>query len=102
LQTAVVFGPQMSADARASLLERFGYLSDVAFSDFEPDLTRLYAEADIFAGGERLLSLLEHRPLVIDQAAAGNPAVDLGSLLASISYNRLTGRNRFFSTASIR
>lgn len=47
LRSTVVFGPQMSPDTRASLLERFGYLADVTFSDFEPDLTALYAEADI-------------------------------------------------------
>jgi predicted glycosyltransferase len=47
LKSTVVFGPQMSPDSRASLLERFGYLADVTFSDFEPDLTALYAEADI-------------------------------------------------------
>ncbi len=33
--------------ARAALLERFGYLSDVTFLDFEPELTGLYAAADI-------------------------------------------------------
>lgn len=47
LKSTVVFGPQMSPDRRAALLERFGYLADVAFLDFEPDLTALYAEADI-------------------------------------------------------
>ncbi|HVG35727.1 MAG TPA: glycosyltransferase [Pyrinomonadaceae bacterium] len=47
LNSTVVFGPQMSQDSRAALLERFGYLADVRFLDFEPDLTELYAEADI-------------------------------------------------------
>jgi predicted glycosyltransferase len=47
LKSTIVFGPQMSADSRAALLERFDYLADVTFLDFEPDLTRLYASADI-------------------------------------------------------
>ena len=47
LKTTVVFGPQIRPESRTSLLERFDYLSDVTFLDFEPDLTRLYAEADI-------------------------------------------------------
>ncbi|MGB7925536.1 MAG: glycosyltransferase [Pyrinomonadaceae bacterium] len=47
LKSTVVFGPQMSPESRATVLERFGYLSDVTFSDFEPDMTALYAEADI-------------------------------------------------------
>ncbi|MDT5293453.1 MAG: hypothetical protein QOJ76_333 [Acidobacteriota bacterium] len=47
LKSTVVFGPQMSSESRSALLERFGYLADVTFSDFEPDLTALYAEADI-------------------------------------------------------
>jgi predicted glycosyltransferase len=47
LKSTVVFGPQMSPESRSRLLEQFGYLTDVNFSDFEPDLTALYAEADI-------------------------------------------------------
>ena len=47
LQSTVVFGPQMSADTRASFVERFGYLTDVKFREFEPDLTKLYASADL-------------------------------------------------------
>lgn len=47
LKSTVVFGPQMSAEDRAGLLDRFGYLTDVTFSEFVPDLTELYAGADI-------------------------------------------------------
>ena len=47
LQSTIVFGPQMSAGTRASLIERFGYLTDVEFREFEPDLTELYAAADL-------------------------------------------------------
>jgi predicted glycosyltransferase len=47
LQSTIVFGPQMSAETRASLIDRFGYLADVQFREFEPDLTELYASADL-------------------------------------------------------
>jgi predicted glycosyltransferase len=47
LQSTIVFGPQMSAATRESLVNRFGYLSDVEFREFEPDLTELYAAADV-------------------------------------------------------
>ena len=47
LRSTVVFGPQMSATAQASLVEQFGYLTDVEFREFEPELTQLYAESDL-------------------------------------------------------
>jgi len=47
LKSTVVFGPQMSADKRAALISSFGYLTDVEFREFEPDLTELYAQADL-------------------------------------------------------
>jgi predicted glycosyltransferase len=47
LKSTIVFGPQMSADKRATLISSFGYLTDVEFREFEPDLTELYAEADL-------------------------------------------------------
>jgi predicted glycosyltransferase len=47
LQSTIVFGPQMSAETRASLVDRFGYLADVEFREFEPDLTELYGSADL-------------------------------------------------------
>lgn len=47
LKSTVVFGPQMSVDKRAALISSFGYLTDVEFREFEPDLTGLYAEADL-------------------------------------------------------
>ena len=47
LKSTVVFGPQMSAESRSGLLARFGYLADVTFLDFEPELTESYANADI-------------------------------------------------------
>lgn len=47
IETTVIFGPQMPENRRVALLERYGYLADVTFLDFEPDLTRRYAEADV-------------------------------------------------------
>lgn len=47
LRSTVLFGPQMPASRRAALVERYGYLSDVTLLDFDPDLTRRYAEADV-------------------------------------------------------
>src|SRR5262249_5995694 len=47
LRTTVVFGPQMPAARRRTLLERFAYLADVNFLEFEPDLTKHYAESDV-------------------------------------------------------
>jgi aminoglycoside phosphotransferase (APT) family kinase protein len=85
LQTAVVFG---LADELSARWESQGDAPVCLHGDVHPKNGILRGDS---------FTLID-----IDRAAAGNPAVDLGSLLASISYNRLTGRNRFFSTASIR
>jgi len=64
LRTTIVFGPQMPASRRARILERFGSLPDVAFFDFEADLTRRYAEADLvvsMAGYSTVCELLSSR-----------------------------------------
>jgi predicted glycosyltransferase len=47
LHSTIIFGPQMSAETRASFIDRFGYLTDVEFREFEPDLAELYASADL-------------------------------------------------------
>src|SRR5262245_24665169 len=47
LRSTVVFGPEMAAERRTMLRSRFGHLADVTFVDFEADLTRHYAEADV-------------------------------------------------------
>lgn len=47
LRSTVVFGPQMPVFRRTALQEQFGYMTDVTFLDFEADLTRRYAEADV-------------------------------------------------------
>ncbi len=47
LQTTVVFGPQMAESSRQRLRQRFGGMADVAFLDFEPEMTARYAAADV-------------------------------------------------------
>jgi predicted glycosyltransferase len=47
LRSTVIFGPQMWSVTRVDLLQRYGYLADVAFLDFEPDISEFYADADI-------------------------------------------------------
>jgi len=64
LRSTIVFGPQMPASRRSRILERFGSLPDVAFFDFEADLTRRYAEADLvvsMAGYSTVCELLSLR-----------------------------------------
>jgi predicted glycosyltransferase len=88
LRTTVVFGPQMSADASALLLERYGYLADVTFSDFEPDLTRLYAESDIvvsMAGYNTVCELLSfgHHAILVPRAEPVQEQLMRARLLAA-------------------
>jgi predicted glycosyltransferase len=47
LKTTVVFGPQIRAEDRTAVLDRYGSLADVQFVDFEPDLRARYADADV-------------------------------------------------------
>jgi predicted glycosyltransferase len=47
LRSTVVFGPQMSTATQSSFIDNFGYLTDVQFREFEPELAQLYAEADL-------------------------------------------------------
>src|SRR5438132_6898631 len=64
LRTTIVFGPQMPESRRTRILERFGLIPDVAFFDFEPDLGRRYAEADVvvsMAGYSTVCELLSSR-----------------------------------------
>ena len=73
LETTVIFGPQMPESERAGLLERFDYLADVTFVDFEPDLTKRYAEADVvvsMAGYNTVCELLSfaRRAILVPRA----------------------------------
>ncbi len=88
LRTTVVFGPQMSDAARASVRERFGYLADVTFSDFEPDLTRLYSESDIvvsMAGYNTVCELLSfgHHAILVPRAEPVQEQLIRARLLAA-------------------
>jgi predicted glycosyltransferase len=47
LHTTVVFGPEMPAGDRQAFRGRFGALADVDFVDFELDMNRRYANADV-------------------------------------------------------
>lgn len=73
IETTVIFGPQMPEAKRDELLERFGYLADVTFLDFEPDLTKRYAEADVvvsMAGYNTVCELLSfaRRAILVPRA----------------------------------
>ncbi|HVF92011.1 MAG TPA: glycosyltransferase [Blastocatellia bacterium] len=73
IETTVIFGPQMPEKKRNTLLERFGYMPDVTFLDFEPDLTRRYAEADVvvsMAGYNTVCELLSfaRRAILVPRA----------------------------------
>src|ERR1051325_10905813 len=47
LRTTVIFGPQMPEVRRSELLQRFDYLADVEFLEFEADISNRYAESDV-------------------------------------------------------
>lgn len=47
LTSTVVFGPEMDASDRAVIRERFGFLTDISFFDFESDLSSRLADADV-------------------------------------------------------
>jgi len=74
LHTTIVFGPDMPERRRQATLARFGHLPDVAFFDFEPDLVRRYAEADVvvsMAGYSTVSELLSwgRRAVLVPRAA---------------------------------
>ena len=68
VRSTVIFGPQMPNAKRENLLARFGELSNVKFLDFEPDLTKHYAEADAvvsMAGYNTVCELLSHNKCAV-------------------------------------
>ena len=88
LRTTVVFGPQMPESARVRVRERFGYLADVTFLDFEPDLTRLYSESDIvvsMAGYNTVCELLSfgHHAILVPRAEPVREQLIRARLLAA-------------------
>ncbi len=63
VSSTVVFGPQMARENRNAILERYEALSGVKFVDFEPDMTKRYAESDVvvsMAGYNTVCELLSH------------------------------------------
>ncbi len=91
LQTTVIFGPQMPAHQRKAILDRFGYLADVTFLDFEADLTRHYAEADVvvsMAGYNTVCELLSfgRRAVLVPRAEPVREQLIRARLLAKRDY----------------
>jgi predicted glycosyltransferase len=78
----------MPESRRSGLLERFGYLADVTFLDFEPDLTRRYAEADVvvsMAGYNTVCEMLSfaRRAILVPRAEPVMEQVIRARLLAA-------------------
>jgi predicted glycosyltransferase len=91
IQTTVVFGPQMSGARRAALLQGYDYLRDVAFLDFEADMTRRYAEADVvvsMAGYNTVCELLSmrRRAVLVPRAEPVREQIIRARLFASLGY----------------
>ena len=91
LRTTVVFGPQMSPIDRDVLLQQFGYLADVSFLDFEADLAKRYAAADVvvsLAGYNTVCELLSfaHRAILVPRAEPVQEQLIRARLLAAKGY----------------
>jgi predicted glycosyltransferase len=91
LRTTIVFGPQMPQTRRQEMLQRFGYLADVRFLDFEPDLTKHYAESDVVvsqAGYNTVCELLSFakRAILVPRAEPVREQLIRARLLAERGY----------------
>lgn len=91
LRTTVVFGPQMLPGDRDALLKEFGYLADVSFLEFEADLAKRYAAADVvvsLAGYNTVCELLSfaHRAILVPRAEPVQEQLIRARLLASRGY----------------
>lgn len=91
LRTTVIFGPQMSAGDRDRLLQKFGYLADVSFLDFDADLAKRYAAADVvvsLAGYNTVCELLSfaHRAILVPRAEPVQEQLIRARLLAAKGY----------------
>jgi predicted glycosyltransferase len=91
VRTTVVFGPQMSSQDREALLERFGYLTDVSFLEFEADLAKRYAAADLvvsLAGYNTVCELLSfaQRAILVPRAEPVQEQLIRARLLAAKGY----------------
>lgn len=94
LRTTVVFGPEMPGAGRAELLRRYGSLPDVAFVEFEADLTPRYAESDLvvsMAGYNTVCELLSFagRAVLVPRAEPVAEQLLRARLLAARGYFRM-------------
>lgn len=91
MQTTIMFGPHMPADCRAAMIGRYGDLSGVTFLDFESDLTRRYAEADVvvsMAGYNTVCELLSsgRRAVLVPRAEPVREQLMRARLFAARGY----------------
>ena len=91
LETTVVFGPQMPGTKRKELLERFGFLADVTFLDFEPELTKRYANSEVvvsLAGYNTVCELLSfaRRAILVPRAEPVSEQLIRARLLTARGY----------------
>lgn len=91
LQTTVVFGPQMPEMKRKELLGRFGFLADVTFLDFEPELTKRYANSEVvvsLAGYNTVCELLSfaRRAILVPRAEPVSEQLIRARLLSGRGY----------------
>jgi len=94
LRTTVVFGPEMPDACRAELLSKYRSLSDVAFVEFEPDLTPRYAECDLvvsMAGYNTVCELLSfaRRAVLVPRSEPVAEQLLRARLLAKRGYFRM-------------
>lgn len=94
LRSTVIFGPQMSAIGRQELLQKFDYLADVTFLDFEADVSQRYAESDLVvahAGYNTVCELLSFskRAILIPRTRPVQEQLIRARLLAERGYFQL-------------
>jgi len=91
LLSTVIFGPQLPAARRKAILGQYGHLTDVSFLEFEPDLTRHYAETDLVvsqAGYNTVCELLSfsRRAILVPRAEPVREQLIRARLLAAKGY----------------
>jgi predicted glycosyltransferase len=47
LRSTIIFGPQMPQARRSEILQRFDYMSDVVFLEFDAEIANHYAQSDV-------------------------------------------------------
>lgn len=94
LQSVVVCGPELAAAPRAALRAEFGSMPDVELLDFEGDMTRRYAEADVvvsMAGYNTVCELLSFgkRAVLVPRVAPVREQLIRAELLQARGYVRM-------------